>query len=364
MWVEEVKNGYKFCERYRDEMTGKLKKVSVTLEKNTAQAHKQAQIILEGKIKTSQNVTGCPDLTFKQLGDKYLAYQLKNVKMSTYRRNAFFIHQLETILDSDILVNKLSARYIRERLDDSGRSNNTKNEFLKRLKAFLRWGFKNDYISDISYLDKLVPYKDAARKARIEEKYLEKDEMELLLDNLKNSRHNTWYDLTRFLLLSGLRVGEALALTYKDIEGDVIHVTKTYDYLNNVINDTPKTADSNRDVFIQPELEKLIKEIRIHNCLNSIHSIYLFSVDGGIAEYHNYRIYLEKHSQKAIGRKITPHALRHTHASMLLASGVSIDTISRRLGHSNSRITREIYLHVVEQLKEKDKAAIKDICII
>lgn len=60
---------------------------------------------------------------------------------------------------------------------------------------------------------------------------------------------------------------------------------------------------------------------------------------------------------------ITVHALRHTHASLLLEKGVSIDMISRRLGHKNSKITREIYLHVTEKLKEKDNSQIAAINI-
>ena len=58
------------------------------------------------------------------------------------------------------------------------------------------------------------------------------------------------------------------------------------------------------------------------------------------------------------------HALRHTHASLLLAEDVSIDTISRRLGHENSQITKDIYLHVTEKLKKADNATIKNLKLI
>lgn len=50
-----------------------------------------------------------------------------------------------------------------------------------------------------------------------------------------------------------------------------------------------------------------------------------------------------------------------THASLLLEQGVSVDTISRRSGHENSRITREIYLYVTEKLKERDNECISTI---
>ena len=51
MWVEETKSGkFKFVERYEDFMTGKTKRVSVVLEKNTTQSRKTAQKTLDAKI--------------------------------------------------------------------------------------------------------------------------------------------------------------------------------------------------------------------------------------------------------------------------------------------------------------------------
>ena len=51
MWIEETRSGkYKAVERYTDYLTGKVKRVSVTMEKNTAQARKVAQIALQEKI--------------------------------------------------------------------------------------------------------------------------------------------------------------------------------------------------------------------------------------------------------------------------------------------------------------------------
>ncbi len=58
MWVEESKNGkFKFCERYEDYLTGKTKRVSVTMDKNTSQSRKTAQKTLELKI---QQAMGAP----------------------------------------------------------------------------------------------------------------------------------------------------------------------------------------------------------------------------------------------------------------------------------------------------------------
>ena len=50
MWVEERKTGFKFVERYTDPMTGKTRRVSVVMEKNTAQSRKLAAVALSEKI--------------------------------------------------------------------------------------------------------------------------------------------------------------------------------------------------------------------------------------------------------------------------------------------------------------------------
>lgn len=56
--------------------------------------------------------------------------------------------------------------------------------------------------------------------------------------------------------------------------------------------------------------------------------------------------------------------MRHTHVALMAEQGVSLEVISRRLGHSNSKITREIYHHVTKKMQEKDNQQIKDIKIL
>jgi integrase len=59
----------------------------------------------------------------------------------------------------------------------------------------------------------------------------------------------------------------------------------------------------------------------------------------------------------AIGMpKVTVHSLRHTHASMLIASGVDILTISRRLGHSSPTITLGVYGHLIHGTDDRAAA--------
>lgn len=269
------------------------------------------------------------------------------------------------ILGPSTIVSKLNAGYIRERFLATGRTPGTLNEWMVRLKALLRWGYRNDYIEDISYLNKIERFKDVSHRKKIEDKFLESSEVELLLDEMKVEK---WKVLTEFLVLSGLRFGEAAALEKSDVDlrKRVIHVTKTYDVNNDIVT-TPKTDFSIRDVYIQDELAKVCrKALRMAQNDNVIQfSNLLFT--GTVREHIDhfaYNKYLKENSMKAIGRSITPHTLRHTHASLLMEQGIDIDSISKRLGHNDSKVTREIYLHVTQKLESKRNEQLKELKIL
>ena len=92
--------------------------------------------------------------------------------------------------------------------------------------------------------------------------------------------------------------------------------------------------------------------------------LFLESPDGDFIHYYTYNKYLKNMTRKLLDKELTIHALRHTHASLLLENGTPIDTISRRLGHEDSKVTKEIYLHVTEKLKEKDNERIASVQIL
>lgn len=371
MWVEELKNGkFKFVERYTEYITGKTKKISVVMDKNTSSSRKLAQEELSKKINTANMLVTKSNITLHELAEKYITYQKKVVKISTYRRNYYSINSIQNILGSDILVDNLTTSYILNKFLETGKEPGTINEQIKRFKAMINWGYKNDYLQDISYISKLDYFKDISQREKIKDKYLELYEIKALLNIMSTNNMWHWYYLTNFLLLSGLRIGEAVALTTDDVDtvNRVIIVNKTYDP-NNKVTTVPKTLCSIREVYIQDELLSLVKLINIYTkeikLLNAASNNYFFvSPNGNKAEYYAYSKYLKETSISVLDRQITIHALRHTHASLLLAEGISIDTISRRLGHENSKVTREIYLHVTNKLINADNNSIKKIKII
>lgn len=369
MWNEKLKNGkVRYVERYKDPITLETKKVSIVMEKDTAANRKKALEELTRKIDALTSLAKPQNATLSTLYDNYIAYQSKTVKLSTLERNTRTLKKLITLFGPKSIIDNLTVQYINDKLFSTGCEIATLNEYLRRFKAMLNWAYLNDYTNNYKLIQKLQYFKeDKTHREKIKDKYLEPDEIKLLLKCMQEGNCWKWYYLTEFLVLSGLRIGEAVALNDKDVN-DVIHITKTYDAINKVIT-TPKTLTSNRDVYIQPELETLIKRYRLFraedNLSRGISSTLFFNdKKGNYLSYYAYEKYLKDTSEKVLNRKITAHTLRHTHASLLLAEGVSIETISRRLGHENSKVTKEIYLHVTQKIVQSDNQQIKEAKIL
>ena len=367
MWSEVRGEKIRYIERFVDPLSGKTKKVSVTLiGKDTAQKRNLAAKELSKLIEKKTQPAAATDLTLAELADRYLAFQSRSVKPSTLKRNSFSIKTSVKLLGADSLVNNLSAGYIRDRFLQYTNNPTTLNEQIKRFKAMLRWAYDSDYLESPAVFEKLKKFKDdrAEKDAmRTEDKYLEPEQLEAVLSYMEKS-HEEWYLLTKFLVLSGLRIGEAIALEKSDVK-EKIHVSKTYDPNNRMIN-TPKTPASNRDVFVQPELADVIKEIkkfyRNRDIISGARSTHFFSYkDGSFLRYDAFRKYVKETCEKTIGCARTPHCFRHTHASLLFAEGLSIDTISRRLGHEDSKITKAIYTHIIEKVKKRDEEQLSSV---
>ena len=372
MWCEKLPNGkVRYVERYVHPITEKEGKVSVTLNKDTAANRKNAQISLQAKIDAKMVELSAPtkkaEITLSELAKLYLKEQSKNVKKSTHGRNAIAINKIVEYLGGDSIVKKLNAVYVKKHLYIGAKKPCTKNERLKRFKAMIRWGYEEELIADISWLSKLKPFEDKEKKEKLEDKFLESDELRLVLENMEIPK---WKFLTELTALSGMRFGEAIALETSDIHFDeeYINVDKNRDYIHDVTT-TPKTDDSTREIPMQGQLKDLCKRIRIFMNQERMRTgcrttLFMSNEDGEYLEYAAYNKYLKTVTEKVIGKKATTHFMRHTHVALMAEHGVPLEVISRRLGHSDSKITREIYFHVTEKLKQKDKEMVRDIKII
>lgn len=359
MWIEPLKNGkFRVVERYEDPLTGKERKVSVTIERNTAPARKAAQKALEDKIQKKQHVTTADNITLGELAERYLAFQAQELKPSSFIQTNHHIRQLLKILGADSIVSRLTAGIVSDRLRAAGLTPYTTNRDMKYFKAMIRWGYVRDLVENKEWLDKVQKVTDRQKGIeKTEEKYLESEDLRKLVNGMEGQDRL----VTEFLALSGLRIGELLALQDGDIDAEGIHVTK--DMYNGVVSETPKTDSSNRVVYIQPELVNVVAQIRK---LTRAVKFALGDRSGRfmVFSYRAYARALKKAGDELLGRNVTPHMLRHTHTSLLAEQGIPLDAISRRLGHHDSKVTKEIYLHVTEKRKKMENAMIAAVKIL
>lgn len=158
---------------------------------------------------------------------------------------------------------------------------------------------------------------------------------------------NVWL-LPYLLLYTGLRKGEALALTFEDFDfkAKTINVSKSVYYSETTEPKIklPKTAAGIRSV---PILEPLLKQ------LPRRWKGYLFSDDGGktpLTEYQ-YQVRWRDYTEKT-GVTATAHQLRHSYATMLFECGIEVKDAQDLLGHSTAAMTQDIYTHLRDKRKE------------
>ena len=363
MYTQIQKSGkVRFFEKYRDPLTGNQKTVSVVLDKDTTRTRKQAAAILQDKIRQRMTTGPASDITLRELTGRFLRHRRETAKDSSIRRDEWLCKSFCEVLDGDIKVGNLTAAHVYSCLESSGRTPSNRNTIMKRFKTLMRWAYQHDLVNDIGYLEKLKPYQVESKKEKLAEKFLEASELQSVIEQLPKAK---WKDLTQFLALTGMRIGEALALTIDDISLESIRITKTRDLISGEIYDSPKTADSFREISVQMQLVPLLKRLRHHALAYSMVSKdrTLFQDEDGPYSYDAYRIAFRRATKAVAGKILTPHSLRHTHTSLLAEQGIPLEVISRRLGHSDSRITKEVYLHVTDGQKAKDRDMLRDVVL-
>ena len=347
MWIND--KGYA-QERITDPNTGLKKIVSVKVKGTSEKARMDAFKKLQNKIDHLSDKR----MLLSEAIDTYLKEMERSLKPSSIRKARFELNGFLKIV-GDSYINTLSAGYIRTKLLNSGKENRTLNGYLKIFKTFWMWAYRNDLVDSRELFDKLSNFQDTPKRERIQDKYLEPWELQKLLDNMDIER---WILMTQLLVASGLRIGEVIGLNKMDVAGSSIKVNRTFDQNNKVLTE-PKTFSSKREVYIQPELREIINKIseyiKKQEEIFGTHSVIFFpDPTGERLNYYGYSKYLRETSERVLQRRITPHTLRHTHCSMLAAKGMPLEAISARLGHDDSKITKEIYLHRMEELKEKE----------
>lgn len=226
----------------------------------------------------------------------------------------------------------------------------------------------NYAIYDLEIIDKnpctRIKVANSTEKA-IKERYTEAEFAELiglLMEEKEVSRSKMQATLILLILFTGLRTGEVMGIKWEDIDfnNNTIDINKERVYISNlgVITDTPKTDSSIRTVSVPQFIMDMLTDLKAFQADIELKMSDEYTDSGYVAitangspqhprnTYKWFRNWLQKNGLKGS----TVHDLRHTHAAMLSSIGVKIIDVSKRLGHSNTRVTQEVYEYLFKNV--------------
>lgn len=378
MWAEETKDGKtKFREQYKDPLTGKYRKVSVTYDKNTNQTRRKAQIALERKIEYKlqhiQDGIIKQGVTLGQTIEEWEPIYKKQVLSGTFYSWMSYKKQIKSRIGYDTLINKITPKYLINLFENMLYKEDYDKNFVVQLKAKLnhifKYAYQHDYVTSIPTANLQINWPRRKTTNTIEEKFLEDDELEQVLNYLRNEClspfRQTYASICEWQSLTGMRFGEASTIQIKNIHKDNgqyladIHGTLVYHGLT--INEQyksplTKTESSYRTILL-PD-----RAVEIYNAFskNKRKNDFLFTVKNHVVSLdalNNQLIICKK--KLGLHKILSSHTFRHTHVSKLAEMGVPLYIIQKRLGHSDSEITSRVYLHVTKKAQEKYNSIIK-----
>lgn len=270
---------------------------------------------------------------------------IRNVTMEKYKMTQLWLKRLIPTLE----IGELTRTTYQQLLNDYAEvhEKQTTMDFHHQLKAAILDAIDEGWIKRDPTRKAIIKGRNSRNK---KQKFLNQFEVHKLLSDLTLGSTLDWDWLIYLIAKTGMRFSEALGLTPKDFDfmHQSITINKTWDYKNNTGFLPTKNFTSNRK--IQIDWQTVIKFTELLRGLPENEPIF---VHGKVwNSTPNKR--LERHCKHCGIPIITIHGLRHTHASLLLFSGVSIASVARRLGHASMTTTQKTYLHIIAELEKKD----------
>lgn len=326
--------------------------------KEAKQAERNLLLDVEENGLPSNQSDGFQDPTFEELASLWLENYKTTVKPSTFENVRSKVEKMTEEHFKELKLKKITVAYCQKIVIKLSKSYVLYNHYLSVINRIFKYAVLMD-ILDSNPFDKVI--KPKSKQTQRKGNFLTKEELKEFLKLAQNATLSYFFPLVHLMGYTGLRQGEALALKWSDIdfENKKITVDKTAVRIKEKQTlQTPKTKNSKRVISIDPTTLSILKswkkdQIKIY-FKNGKHfegdENFIFTNQR--AEWvhiHNFIRYFKRFIADHKLKSITPHGLRHTHASLLFSAGVEPKNISDRLGHSTVQITLDLYTHITEE---------------
>ena len=283
---------------------------------------------------------------YKQWIDVYKKDAIRDATLAKYRMTHKWVERLVP----ELKVSDLTRTVYQKLLNDYAKEHErqTTLDFHHQLKGAI-----------LDAVDEGLIERDPTRKAIIKGKmpkpknikYLNQFELHTLISHLNIKEAPNWDWFILLVAKTGMRFSEALAVTPADFDfaRQTLSVSKTWDYKGEGGFLPTKNKSSVRKIQIDWQI--VVKFSELVKDLPEDEPIFV-----GKDKVYNSTVndILTRHCKACGISEISIHGLRHTHASLLLFAGVSIASVARRLGHASMTTTQKTYLHIIQELENKD----------
>lgn len=344
-----------------DPITGKERRTTrrgFKTQKEAKQAERNLLLDVEENGLPSNQSDGFQDPTFEELASLWLENYKTTVKASTFENVRAKVEKMTEEHFKELKLKKITVAYCQRVVIELSKTYVLYNHYLSVINRIFKYAVLMD-ILDSNPFDKVI--KPKSRQTQRKGNFLTKEELKEFLKLAQTATLSYFFPLVHLMSYTGLRQGETLALKWSDIdfENKKITVDKTATRIKEKQTlQTPKTKNSKRVISIDPTTLSILKswkkdQIKIY-FKNGKHfegdDNFIFTNER--AEWvhiHNFIRYFKRFIADQKLKPITPHGLRHTHASLLFSAGVEPKNISDRLGHSTVQITLDLYTHITEE---------------
>lgn len=310
----------------------------------------------EKGIRLDTKYKPCPDfkdkLTTAGYTQKSLA-EAANVSVTTIR--ACYEGRNVSKRTADKLTAAIGKKKLFDAVDDDKRLSNDTIAKMHRLISSILTAAVQWQVIPYNPCQRVKPPQAERKEAAILD---EKETAELIqcLDN-EPLKYKT---AVMLLLYTGMRRGELCGLEWSDIDfkTGILHITKAVQYIpdKGIYEDSTKTKQSNRVIRIPSAMMILLKQYMIYQKQIQLsmgdqwqNSGKIFTTDYGAVMHPDtlsswFKGFIRRHNLP----DIHIHTLRHVSATLLIAGGADVATVSKRLGHSNKSTTLNIYTHAIQ----------------